>query len=140
MAAIEFSLNDDLLIELSQQEPSLQRIREILAEIEHMKVPFDAVTAEFRFRRNLEAATQALAQHPESLPALQRLNRLTGICPHLPFPISLWKVQSSFWTIAHSTYPAQVKKAKQGGAAPQKWVQLVLSLADKLKIHLAPDQ
>ncbi|HAP42314.1 MAG TPA: glycoside hydrolase, partial [Nitrospira sp.] len=136
MASIEFTLNDDLLIELSAHEPNPQRIREILTEIEHMKVSFDAVTAEFRFRRNLEAATQTLAESPGSLAPLQRLNRLTGICAHLPFPINLWQVQTSFWTIADVNYPAQLKKARQGSITQQKWVQLVQSLAEKLKIRL----
>lgn len=136
VAAIGFTLNEDLLVELSKPDADLIRIQEILDEAKHSEVEIDGVTAEFRFRRTLEAVAEKLVKDPDNLEVLAQLDNLTDICHALPFPMNLWQVQNRFWQVVHGAYARYRAEAEQGAARAVEWYQRVLGLADKLRIRL----
>ena len=136
VAAIGFTLNEDLLVELSKPDADLIRIQEILDEAKHSEVQIDGVTAEFRFRRTLEEVADKLVKNPDDLEVLAQLDNLTDICHALPFPMNLWQVQNRFWHVVHSAYGRYRVEAEQGTPTAIEWHQRVLGLADKLRVRL----
>ncbi len=97
--AVDFSLNEDLLAAVSRDEPDAERIHEILDQVRRAGIPLDLVALEFSFRKSMERIAERFRVSPTDLERLQSFEKVTAICPSLPFEVNLWGAQNVYFEV-----------------------------------------
>jgi alpha-amylase/alpha-mannosidase (GH57 family) len=134
LMAVDFTLNEDLLTELSREEPDPHRTAEILVQVKEMGVPLDAVTLEFAFRRTIARAGERFRESPQDLERLRSFERTVGISAALPFEVNLWEAQNVFFTVCEGHFAEFQRRAEAGDPAAREWIATAASLGDRLFI------
>jgi len=132
--AVDFTLNEDLLTELSRDEPDPRRVAEILAQVDEAGILVDTVTLEFAFRRTIERAGERFQERPADLAKLRSFEKTVSICAALPFEVNLWAAQNVFFRVREPHFEAFQRRAAGGDPAAQEWIEIARSLGDRLYI------
>jgi alpha-amylase/alpha-mannosidase (GH57 family) len=134
--AAEVTLNTDLRIAFEQEELDLGRIAALVDEAQIARVPFDAPTLEFAFRRTLERMAERFAADPRNPALLDALDKAAATARSLPFEITLWRVQNMFYNLMLTVYPEVRRIAQAGDEEALAWVELFRDLGDQLRVRV----
>jgi hypothetical protein len=135
--AAEFVLNTSLRRALQEEIVSLGRVRSLLEEARNAHIPLDVPGLSFVLEETLQRSARRWAEHPESLPHLQRVETLAGLARTLPFDVNLWEVQNTVWDIGRHQLPLMESRAEQAGAEAAEWVARFRSLAETVAVAVA---
>ncbi|MEK7751171.1 MAG: DUF3536 domain-containing protein [Acidobacteriota bacterium] len=134
--AVDFTLNEDLLAALSEDDPDAEKVRGILEQVRRIGIEIDAVTLEFAFRKTVERAAGLFRAEPGDLARLQRFERVVSLCSLLPFPVDLWTAQNAYYDVMRARYAEFEDQAEKGDAAAQAWIGSARDLGDKLNFRV----
>jgi hypothetical protein len=102
MTTAETALNLQLQQMFTSETVELERIREVVSEINDWNVSVDTVALEFIIRRRLEEAMAALLEEPKDDLRLSKIIHLSESITALPVGVNLWKVQNMYWDMLHT--------------------------------------
>lgn len=102
MATAETSLNLQLQSTFSSDTVDINRLKEVINEINSWHVNVDTVALEFIIRRRLETVMAALVAEPEHEQHLMVLLNLVESTADLPVAVNLWQVQNMYWALLQS--------------------------------------
>jgi hypothetical protein len=135
-AAVEYAINTLLRRACSSEELDGERIRNLLREAQVGNISLDRTTLDFKLRRRVDALAARFAADPSNLDKLNDLQRALKIVKQMPFPVNLWSVQNHVYAIQNGLYRRRRKKAADGDARAQIWIDSYLTLSELLSIRV----
>ncbi|MGQ0560743.1 MAG: DUF3536 domain-containing protein [Gemmatimonadota bacterium] len=132
----EYVLNTDLHRSLTRETIDLDRVSELLDEVQSAKVELDAKGVSYAFERTLERLARELEADPANLQKLTTLERTATIARSMPFEIDVWQVQNIYFSLLQEQYPALLARAQQDETQAQQWTESFERLGDQLAVHV----
>jgi alpha-amylase/alpha-mannosidase (GH57 family) len=139
-AIAEFVLNAQLRQALDDDDPDRDRIERLLGEAAREQVVLAQETIEFALRRRIESLALGFAEDPDD-EGLERLRRAVVLASRMPFPVELWEVQNTYFTMLQNVYPERLERSRKGDADARIWAERFAELGDLLfvKVPERPD-
>ncbi len=131
---LEFILNMDIRKLLESEEPDLDRLQELIDELQKWPVELDTKTIPFVASRQVVAALRKLAEAPEDVQLLQDIHALVRKLQELPMNLDLWEAQNLYFDIGKQLYRQKSTKAEQGDDAATAWLDNFSRLGDDLRV------
>src|SRR5690349_12809647 len=120
----EFALNGLLRAALEESHLDLERIGNLLDEIEIAGVQLDKTTLEFTLRKNLERESDRFFENSMDVELLERFRKSVANAVSLPFPLNLWSIQNKCYEVMSRWYTAMRERASSTGDVKAKdWVE-----------------
>jgi alpha-amylase/alpha-mannosidase (GH57 family) len=135
LMAAEFTLNLDLRRAL-EAEMGLEKMKNLMQEIQKWNVPIDAVGFEFILRNKMEQKIKIFFENPSGVSILEEFEEGLDIASSLPFSLTLWEIQNIYYRMAKTVYPDFVSKAMEGDEEALRWTEQFKSLGQKLSFNL----
>ncbi len=132
----EYVLNTDLRRTLSREPIDMERVRDLLEEVEAAKVELDAKGVGYALERSLERSARQLAENPEDQTLLETLEALATTARSLSFDIDVWQVQNIYFDLMKQTYPRFRVLAAVGDERASEWVKSFSALGDQLAVSV----
>ena len=132
----EYVLNTDLRRTLSREPIDMERVRDLLEEVEAAKVELDAKGVGYALERSLERSARQLIENPEDQTLLETLEALATTARNLSFDIDVWQVQNIYFDLMKQTYPRFRVLAAVGDARASEWVKSFSRLGDQLAVSV----
>lgn len=133
--AAEFALNMHLRRSLEKRELPVKQIEAILNEAKHSRVEFDPETVSYSLIETVNGMVQHLAEKPQSLQLLRKLNKTLEVVLNLPFVIDLWNAQNTYYRMLQDTRPQFEEQARNGDGEAKDWLEQFRALGDKLAVR-----
>jgi hypothetical protein len=134
--AAEFTLNADIRRTIEAEQPNVQRVQTLLDEVKRMRVPLDATTLEFAFRKKLENMAERFRANPVDLPLLESLEAAVAVARAAPLNVQMWRVQNLYFNMMTGVY----QDVRAGKVHPDgdgdKWQEHFRSLGEKLSFRM----
>jgi alpha-amylase/alpha-mannosidase (GH57 family) len=135
--AANYVLNADLKRVLSTEPFDLARVHRVLDQVRLSQATLDIPDLTLTFERALEQIAAQLAQRPDDLATLLKLEDLARIAKSLSAGVDLWKVQNIYFALLEQHYPRQLAAASTGDVAAESWVSSFTRLADELGVSIS---
>ena len=132
----EYVLNTDLRRTLTREPIDMERVRDLLEEVEAAKVELDAKGVGYAIERSLERSARQLAENPEDQTLLETLEALATTARSLSFDIDVWQVQNIYFDLVKQTYPRFRVLAAVGDERASEWVKSFSRLGDQLAVSV----
>jgi alpha-amylase/alpha-mannosidase (GH57 family) len=123
--AAEFALNGMLKDEFAAPALDLARIRALLADSSRAGICLNAPDLERHLVSSIDRLAACFFEHPQDLPALERLLEAVTFAQSLPFPVTLWSLQNRCYDLYYSAFPRS-----------DAWSATFRSLAEQLRMNL----
>lgn len=138
MGLASFVLNTMLRSEFTARELDPDRIRDLMAEAEALRVDLHQVSLNFTLQRTIESATARWVESPERVGRLRRLRVLADLARSGPFEVDLQTPQNEFYRVLQSARPLHARAAEAGDEEAIRWMEVFEGLSGALRIRL-PD-
>jgi alpha-amylase/alpha-mannosidase (GH57 family) len=130
--AADFTLQADIRREFDSDQTNVERLRALLADAQARNQKLLDDDLAFTIKRKLEAMMSQLAQSPDDLELLQRLETSANIARSLPLELNLWHVRNLYWELLQNVFPQHRERAGQGDETAKNWVQHFIKFGDCL--------
>ncbi len=124
-AAAEFALNGMIKDEFAAPALDLPRVRALLADSTRAGIRLDATDLERHIVASIDRLAASFFEHPQDLPALQRILEAVTLTQSLPFPVSLWSLQNRCYRLHYSPITRTTA-----------WSTTFRALAEQLRMNL----
>lgn len=132
----EYVLNTDLHRTLTRETLDLERVSELLAEVQSAKVELDAKGLSYAFERTLERLARELATDPADVKGLATLQTIATMARSMPFDVDVWQVQNIYFALLQEYYPMYVARAAEGDGHATEWTDTFEKLGDQLAVYV----
>ena len=131
--------NSDLRWALKDDEPDFEQIRSLVQAAQTWNVPLDGKALGYQLTKMLNRAALRWSNQPKQLEPLASLVASVDLARELPFEPNIWTPQNVFFDVRGSAFDEMTEMAVSDPVAIQ-WVDLFLSLGDKLGIVVEPEK
>jgi len=121
---------------LTQEEVDADAVQRINEQIRKWQVEIDRTNTEYFIRRHMEKMTRALAEDPENVQLISKIDKLMGLIRSIPLQIVLWQVQNDYYVLAKTTYPEFLKRERSGEAGASIWLEAFRKLGETFRFNL----
>ena len=135
-AATRFIFNIDLSRLFSNYPLDVGRIKNLLEDARMWNIELDTTRLSFILKKTLEKAMESLSKNSDRLLAIKDLIETFDFVQTISFEVNLWKVQNIYYYMYLGVYQDFKNKAAKGFKSANKWVELFISLAEKLSIKV----
>jgi hypothetical protein len=132
----EYVLNTDLRRTLTRDPLDMQRVRELLQEVQSAKVELDAKGVSYAFERTLERLARQLAENPESEVLLGTLEALATTARDMAFDVDVWQVQNIYFDLMNKHYPRLKQLASEEDGKATQWIASFTRLGEQLAVSV----
>jgi alpha-amylase/alpha-mannosidase (GH57 family) len=132
----EYVLNTDLRRTLARDAVDLDRVEDLLSEVQAAKVQLDRKGVSYAFERALERLARALAMEPASLKKLETLERTASLARSMNFEVDVWQVQNIYFKLLEQHYADYAAAAAQGDEHATVWTRSFEKLGAQLAVHV----
>ncbi len=132
----EYVLNTDLRRTLAREPVDMERVRDLIEEVQSAKVELDAKGVSYALERSMERVARQLAAAPEDHTLLVTLEALATTARGLSFDVDVWQVQNIYFDLMKQTYPRFRVLAAVGDAHASEWVSSFARLGDQLAVSV----
>jgi len=132
---VRYILNRDLMQALLAPELDLAGVRHLVNEMIHGQFPPDRGILDFTVSNALALRMQALAAHPDNIPALEEITGLFSTLAPLGLEYDLWKSQNDYFRTGMKGLARMKKRAAEGDPQAQKWISLFHALGKWLGVN-----
>jgi hypothetical protein len=132
----EYVLNTDLRRTLAREPIDMERVRDLLGEVQSAKVELDAKGVGYALERSMERVARQLASTPEDQALLDTLEALATTSRALPFDIDVWQVQNIYFDLMKQSYPRVRVLAAVGDERASEWVSSFTRLGEQLAVSV----
>jgi alpha-amylase/alpha-mannosidase (GH57 family) len=135
--AAEFALNSLLRHEFGEEDMDLERVRNLLAEVQAADVVLDSTTLEFTLRATIERLFERFSKHPRDQVLLERLEAIAGQARSLPFEVAMWTAQNVWYQMHLTAFDEFARRDEQGEPDARAWIEHFKSLGEKLAVRVS---
>ncbi len=133
---MEFVLNFETKGLLDAEQIDLQKLQSLIDEINRWGVKLDRPMLSYVLSKRINARMEKLAQAPENVYLLERLQKVLTILSVLSLELDLWKAQNICFSIGKLLYEEMREKADQNDQLAKKWVDLFVGLEKHLRVKM----
>jgi alpha-amylase/alpha-mannosidase (GH57 family) len=130
--AARFSLTNSLRHAFEEEDPDLNRIKNLLEETQAENIVLDADRLEFTVRAALERLALLFQANPADQEILEKLERTVEVVRSMPFEVSLLKPQNIYYVMLQNVYPKFMNLFTEPGDQAQLWLKHFTALGEKL--------
>jgi alpha-amylase/alpha-mannosidase (GH57 family) len=132
----EFVVNSSLRRAFEEQDLDLDRVRTLLDVATRERISLEGPGLSYVLKRTLEQTMKVLSAEP-TLERLEKIERSIDLVRSLPFEVSLWKVQNTYWQMLEDVRPSFQAQNDEESAV---WIERFDRLGEKLGIRIpAPE-
>lgn len=132
----EYVLNTDLRRTLSREQLDMQRVADLLLEVQSAKVVLDTKGVAFAMERSMERVARLFLAEPNQEQLLVTLEALATTARALSFDVDVWQVQNIYFDLMKQHYPRFRELAAEGDARAALWVGSFTRLGEQLDISV----
>ena len=132
----EYVLNTDLRRTLTREPVDMERVRDLLQEVQAAKVKLDVKGIGFALERAMGRGARNLAQTPEDDTLLGTLEALASTARGRAFDVDVWQVQNIFFDLMKQSYPRFRVLAAVGDPRAAAWVGSFTRLGEQLAVSV----
>ncbi|SRR5579871_315252 len=136
-ASAEAAANSLLRREFAAEQFDIARVNSLIEESRTAGLDLDATTLEFTLRKTIERQFDAFLKNPADLESLRRLQPMVRMTRYLPFDVVLWSAQNGWFEIRRMVFDDTAKRAAEGDADAQAWIEQFRTLGEDLKINVS---
>ena len=136
-APAEFVLNQDICRNIESEEMDLDRLQELVDEVERLSVTLDIENLTFVASRRVCELMERLEETPQDVDLLREIDRTLPILRVVTPEMNLQKAQNIFFTISRGLYGDMQGKAAAGDRSAAEWVAEFKNLAHHLDLAVA---
>jgi len=133
--AAERSLNAQLKQAFMSEPFDQEGIGMLLGEARDHGITLDHVSLAYTLEKSLERTARQFEERPEDPDALAELEAKIDLARSLPFEVSLWSLQNTYYGMARSVLPEHRERAIDGLESSREWVDRFLGLAGLLRVR-----
>ncbi len=134
--AAEFVLNADLHRAIRNDDLEVNRIENLLDEVELEGIALEETTLAYSFKKALERLARRLADEPGDLSVLEKLEQASVLVKRLPFRVDLWEVENICYQTLQKLYQEYQARAEAGDENASKWLHHGENLAANLALQV----
>jgi alpha-amylase/alpha-mannosidase (GH57 family) len=132
----EYVLNTDLRRTLARPKLDMQRVRELLQEVQSAKVDVDVKGLSYALERSMARIAIQLADDSENETLLNTLEALATTARTMSFDVDVWQVQNIYFDLMKRHYPRLRAAAADGDARATQWISSFTRLGEQLAISV----
>jgi alpha-amylase/alpha-mannosidase (GH57 family) len=132
----EYVLNTDLRRTLARDTLDLDRVTDLLHEVQAAKVQLDRKGVSYAFERALARLARDLAADPANVKKLETLERTASIARSMQFEVDVWQVQNIYFKLLEEHYATFAAAAAQGDEQAAEWTRSFEKLGAQLAVHV----
>ena len=132
----EYVLNTDLRRTLARDPLDIERVRELLTEVQSAKVQLDAKGLGYALEQTMARIAGSLSHDPANVQTLSILENIVTIARSMPFDVDVWQVQNIYFALLESAYPEHAQRAAQGDTRAQEWTQTFEKVGAQLAVYV----
>lgn len=132
----EYVLNTDLRRTLTRERLDMQRVRDLIEEVQSAKVELDIKGVAFALERSMERVARQLLSQPDDDSLLATLEALATTARTLSFEVDVWQVQNIYFDLMKQHYPRFRELAAEGDAKATQWIGSFTRLGEQLAISV----
>jgi alpha-amylase/alpha-mannosidase (GH57 family) len=132
----KYVLNTDLRRTLAREPIDMERVRDLLQEVQAAKVELDVKGIGFALERAMERVARQLADNPEDDTLLDILEALATTARGRAFDVDVWQVQNIYFDLMKQSYPRFRVLAAVGDVRAAAWVSSFTRLGEQLAISV----
>jgi hypothetical protein len=133
---LEAAMNMELRRLFQEETLNADRVRTLFEETENWRLELDAEGIAYSAEQMLTRLAERFRSDPANIELLKRLEAAATVVPTLPFNVSLWKPQNSYFEVLRTDYPFYRGRAEQGDEAAREWVEHFAKLGDAFSIRV----
>lgn len=133
---MEFVLNSELKEMIDSEEINLKELQRLIEEIKRWKVELDRAMISYVISKRINAYMEKIAQAPENVFLLERIQKALTILSVLSLDLDLWKAQNICFSIGKLLYEEMREKADQDDQLAKKWVDLFVGVEKYLRVKM----
>jgi len=133
---MEFVLNSETKGLLDTEEIDLKKLQNLIEEINRWGVKLDRPMLSYVISKRINARMEKLAQAPENVYLLERIQKVLTILSVLSLELDLWKAQNICFSIGKLLYEEMREKADRNDQLAKKWVDLFVGLEKHLRVKM----
>ena len=134
--AAEFVLNADLHQAIQDDDLEVNRIENLLDEVQLEGIALEATSLEYSLRKALERLARRLAEEPDDFSVLEKLEKATAVVSRFPFEVNLWKVQNICYEMLQTLYRGYQRRAEEGDKQAGRWMRHFENIAANLAVRV----
>jgi alpha-amylase/alpha-mannosidase (GH57 family) len=132
----EYVLNTDLRRTLARERLDMQRVRDLLQEVQSAKVVLDTKGVAFAMERAMERVARQLLARPDDEQLLGTLEAVASTARALSFDVDVWQVQNIYFDLMKQHYPRFRELAADGDGKAMAWIGTFTRLGEQLAISV----
>ncbi len=126
----EYVVNTSLIREVSDPNMDLDRVRSLLDDARRREIMLDAEGLGFAFQSTLESMATRLAEDPDDLAAIKRLESAATLATAAPFEVNIWNLQNAFYDLWRDHSGPVRARADAGDRRARDWLESFHALAE----------
>lgn len=135
-ATAEHVINAQLREAFAKEKFKIKHIEKLLEEAKRAKIPLKKIMLAFTLQKSLERMACRFKEQPQELALLEYVSTAVQIANHMPFHINLFHIQNCYYDLLQTFFLEQKKRAEQGDAAANTWVEQFIQLGTKLSMQV----
>ena len=132
----EYVLNTDLRRTLAREPLDMQRVRDLLEEVQSAKVQLDIKGLSYAFERSIARLARQLSENPDDESLLSTLEALATTARAMAFDVDVWQVQNIYFDLMKEHYPRYRLLTADGDSKAIQWVSSFSRLGEQLAISV----
>lgn len=130
----EQAINQEAKRFFSQELINLDKLKDLIQEIQHWPITIDHTTLAFEIRGWVNQALEELSKQPDDISRIQEIASVLNQLKEIDIHLNLWKAQNIYFQIKQEVIPSYKKKADQGDKNAESWLEQFKKLGVILSI------
>lgn len=112
-AAIELVLNADLRRTLAEEKPDFERVAELLENTRFWGIDIAQTELKHIVEQSVKKLAMRMYERPLDLSRLIDLDKAIGVARSMPFEVSLWQAQKTYYELVRTVYRDMLHRAEE---------------------------
>lgn len=133
----ELVTNADLRELLREEELDLERLRELVEDIQIENFEIDEDRLSFDATMRINSMMEELEESPMGVSKIEELESFIEILSYAGLDLDLWKAQNFYFSIGDEHYDRMVERANSGDEEAEEWVKDFETLGEHLNVKFS---
>jgi alpha-amylase/alpha-mannosidase (GH57 family) len=132
-AATEIAINAKIKQLLSDEEPDVETLSQLISEAKDLSIPLDQEMIGYEASERVAKEFRKLKETGSEVAMLEKTQKLLAVLAQLPFKLNLWTAQNAAFELIQGRYRT-IKDSQK--TDDQKWVQAFRGLCESIGLRL----
>jgi alpha-amylase/alpha-mannosidase (GH57 family) len=135
-ASAEHITNRDLIRFFKEEEPDIEKIKTLIAQVKKWSIEFDFVDVGFVAGSRITALMERLSIKPDDTKLIKRIESILKLIESIGLELDIWKAQNIYFSIGKTLYKTLKESAEKDKTEQRKWVEEFRKLGYHLHVKI----